>query len=209
MGHSREGKIMATPETGQPTRADWVFLLVTAALIVVVAGAAAAVVLTRPAPVEIVIVPPQPTITPAPTSTHLPITVYVTGAVNRPNQLVTLPHGSRVQEAITAAGGLTDEALLSAVNLAGILRDGDQVHVPSAVERVSLPTALPSSQTVAINRATEEELTALPGIGPALAAQIIAYREANGPFADLEALNNVPGIGARTLEMLAPLVVFD
>ncbi|MFQ3647348.1 MAG: helix-hairpin-helix domain-containing protein [Anaerolineae bacterium] len=200
---------MATPETGRPTRSDGVFLLVTVALIVVVAGAAAVVVLTRPAPVEIVIVPPQPTSTPAPTSTRLPITVYVTGAVNRPNQLVTLPHGSRVQEAITAAGGLTDEAVLSAVNLAGILRDGDQVHVPSAVERVSLPTALPSSQTVAINRATEEELTALPGIGPVLAAQIIAYREANGPFADLTALGEVAGIGERTLEMLAPLVVFD
>lgn len=200
---------MATPEAGRPTRADWVFLLATVALIVVVVGAAAVVVLTRPAPVEIVIVPPQPTDTPAPTSTPAPITVYVTGAVNRPNQLVTLPHGSRVQEAITAAGGLSSEAQLMAVNLAGILRDGDQVHVPSITERASLPTSLPSSQMVAINRATEEELTALPGIGPALAARIIAYRDANGPFADLAALGEVSGIGERTLEALAPLLVFD
>ncbi len=200
---------MATPETGRPTRADWVFLLVTAALIIVIAGAAAVVVLTRPAPVEIVIVPPQFTSTPAPTPTREPITVYVTGAVNRPNQLVTLPHESRVQDAITAAGGLTDEALLAAVNLAGILRDGDQVHVPTQTEAVSLPTPLPSAQAVAINRATAEELEMLPGIGPALAARIVAYREANGPFADLAALGEVAGIGERTLEALAPLVVFD
>lgn len=200
---------MATPETGQPQRADWVFLLATVALIVVVGGAAAVVVLTRPAPVEIVIVPPQPTDTPAPTSSPAPITVYVTGAVNRPNQLVTLPHGSRVQEAIIAAGGLSSEAQLMAVNLAGILRDGDQVHVPTQAEAARLPTLLPSAQTVAINRATEEELTTLPGIGPALAARIIAYREANGPFADLAALGEVPGIGERTLEALALLLVFD
>jgi competence protein ComEA len=200
---------MATSEAGRPTRSDWAFLLVTVALIVVVGGAAALVVLTRPAPVEIVIVPPQPTASPAPTSSPAPITVYVTGAVNRPNQLITLAHGSRVQDALIAAGGLNSEAQLMAVNLAGILRDGDQVHVPSTGERASMPTALPSSQTVAINRATEEELTALPGIGPAIAARIIAYREANGPFADLAALGDVPGIGERTLEALAPLLVFD
>ncbi|XWX02517.1 ComEA family DNA-binding protein [Aggregatilineales bacterium SYSU G02658] len=200
---------MAPHETQQPRRADWAFMLLTAALIVVIGGAAAVVVWTRPAPVEIVIVPPQPTSTPAPTPTREPITVYVTGAVNRPNQLVTLPHGSRVQDAVNAAGGLIDGAQLTGVNLAGILRDGDQVHVPSQADGANLPTALPSARTIAINRATMDELTALPGIGPALAAQIVAYREANGPFADLAALDAVPGIGARTLEVLEPLVTFD
>lgn len=200
---------MSEQETERPSRGDWLFLGLVAVLIVVVGGAAALVVFTRPAPVEIVIVPPQPTPTPAPTATRQPITVYVTGAVQQPNQLVMLPHGSRVQDAIEAAGGLSQEAQLAAVNLAGLLRDGDHVHVPAQAETTDLPTPLPSARAVAINRATAEELTTLPGIGPALAARIVAHREANGPFADLAALGEVQGIGERTLEALAPLVVFD
>lgn len=200
---------MSEPEVERPTRTDWLFLATTLALIVIVGIATALVVFTQPAPVEIVIVPPQPTSTPAPTATRQPIVVYVTGAVQRPNQLVTLPHGSRVQDAIQAAGGLSQEAQLAAVNLAGILRDGDHVHVPAPAETTNMPTPLPSARAVAINRATAEELTTLPGIGPALAARIVAHREANGPFADLAALGEVQGIGERTLEALALLVVFD
>ena len=200
---------MTTHNTDQPGCSDWAFLLATVGLIGAVLAAAAIVVLTRPAPVEIVIVPPPPTVTPAPSVTPAPITVYVTGAVAEPNQLIVLPAGSRVQDAIEAAGGLTSAAQLASVNLAGILRDGDQIHVAEQSESASIPTPLPSTRALAINRATAEELTALPGIGPALAAQIVAYREANGPFADLEALDAVPGIGARTLETLAPLIVFD
>lgn len=167
---------------------------------------------SRPAPVQITINPPEPTATPEPTETPAPILVYVTGEVAEPEQTVSLPFGSRVQDAVDAAGGFTDDANLEAVNLAGILRDGDQVHVPSineeAVAELDLPT--PSGGGVIyINSATQAELETLPGVGPALAARIIDYRDANGPFADMEALDAVSGIGPSMLENLEGLISFE
>ncbi len=108
-----------------------------------------------------------------------------------------------------AAGGAADNADLTRVNLAQILRDGDQIHVPEAdAVEIALPTPSGPVQ-VFINSATLEELQNLPGVGPALAQRIIAYRDANGPFADLDALDAVSGIGPAMLEQLEPLVVFD
>ncbi len=167
----------------------------------------------RPEPVEITINPPLPTGTPAPTSTPEPITVYITGAVNNPQTTLTVPFDSRVEDVVEMAGGFTEDANLDLVNLAGIVRDGNQIHIPSIeedtiVEEDTLPT--PSGGTlVYINTATLEELQTLPGIGVATAQSIIDYRTENGEFTNLEDLDNVPGIGATTLETLAPLISFD
>jgi competence protein ComEA len=143
------------------------------------------------------------------TSTQGVYTVYVTGEVAHPQTMVSLPSGSRVEDAINAAGGATGNADLSRVNLSQMLNDGDQVHIPPLVgDDIQTPTPnhLP---LVHINSATLEELDTLPGIGPSLAQAIIDYRTDDGPFRSLDDLDNVSGIGPATLEDIRDLVVFD
>jgi competence protein ComEA len=173
---------------------------------------------TRPVPVEMVIRPPLPTSTAAPTGTPGPILVYVTGAVNKPETTVSLPAGSRVEEALEAAGGTTEDADVTRVNMAASLHDGDQVHVPSLVPAATTEAdatqevvlATPSGGAkVYINTATLDELQTLPGVGEVVAQRIIDYREANGPFTSLEQLDEVNGIGPALLEKIGPLVVFE
>jgi len=187
------------------TRATIIAFVIVALAIV---GGVVLLLATRPEPVRITINPPLPTATPEPAATPSPIEVYVTGAVGQPDSVITLPPGSRVQDAIDAAGGVTENADLERVNLAQVLRDGDQVHVPQIGVETSLPT--PSGGGIVhINSATVEELDSLPGIGPALAQAIIDYRNANGPFADMAALDEVSGIGPALLEQLQGLIAFD
>ncbi len=166
---------------------------------------------TRPAPVEIVINPPPPTITPAPTNTPAPIVVYITGAVNNPSR-VSLEVGSRVGDAIALAGGFTEDANREVVNLADILRDGTQIHVPSLDstinERVIIATPI-SPPVVYINRADVAELMNLPDIGQVTAERIIAYRDENGNFTSMDDLDKVDGIGPATLAKLDGLISFD
>ncbi len=189
--------------------------ILTVFLIVAIVGGALVFVLRRPAPTVITIIPPAPTASPAPTippsptPTPGPLQIYVTGAVMRPESLVSVPYGSRVSDAITAAGGASADADLTRVNLAQVLRDGDQVHVHTLAEP-DIALATPGdSGTVYVNVATTEQLIELPGIGPAMAGRIIEYRDANGPFTSLEDLDNVSGIGPATLEELAPFVSFE
>ncbi len=199
-----------------------VFVLVMAT---VIAGGVL-LVITRPAPVAITVIPPEPTATPLPTNTPAPIVVYVTGAVTNAEQMVTLPAGSRVSDAIDAANGLLPEADTTRVNLADLLRDGDQVHVPfmgsvdatpeggvvdspdTIRDELDLPTPV-GGTVINVNTATVEELTTLPGIGEVTAEAIITYREENGPFTALEELDTVSGIGPSTLENIAAQVVFE
>jgi competence protein ComEA len=180
------------------------FVIVLVALV----GGAAYLLSSRPQPIAITINTPVPTATPAPTSTFAPITVYVTGAVQKPNQTITLPYRSHVQDAITAVGGTTSDADLEKVNLADYLHDGDQVDVPVKGQKVDLAT--PSGGVVVhIITATAEELAALPGIGPTLASDIIAYRDANGMFKSMSDLDNVPGVGPSLMQQLQGLLAFD
>lgn len=180
-------------------------------LVILIAASGAALLLSRPDPVVITIHPPEPTSTPLPTPIPAPIKVYVTGAVALPEQVYQLPYGSRVADAIEAAGGFTDEANKILVNMAAILRDGDQAHAPFAGDEAAsanLPTP-PGGRRVYLNSATREELESLPGIGPETAKRIVEYRELAGGFENLNDLDNVSGIGPATLEKIADLVEFD
>ncbi|MCL1899500.1 MAG: helix-hairpin-helix domain-containing protein [Promicromonosporaceae bacterium] len=136
------------------------------------------------------------------------VVVDVTGQVRAPN-VVSLPAGSRVVDALAAAGGATAEADLAALNLARVLVDGEQVRVPLPGEAIPPPpppalTERPSSgddsRLVNINTADASTLETLRGIGPALAARIIEWREANGYFASVDELSEVSGIGPSILK---------
>ena len=145
------------------------------------------------------------------TATPGMVLVYVVGEVLQPETMVTLPMLSRVEDAIKAVGGPTENADMSRVNLSQILNDGDQIYVPPLEgqgEEIQLPTPN-HAPLVHINHATLEELDTLPGVGPALAQAIIDYRTDHGPFNSLEELDNVSGIGPATLDNLRDLVVFD
>ncbi|MDQ7025862.1 MAG: helix-hairpin-helix domain-containing protein [Anaerolineae bacterium] len=189
-------------------------LIISAIVIIVIVIGSGILLFSRPDAVQITINPPLPTETPVPTNTPSPILIYVTGAVNEPQQTITLPFASRVSDAIDAVGGFAGDADMTRVNLAGIVRDGDQIHVPSVndsldnTEISTLPT--PSGGAVIyINSATVEELETLPGVGPTTAQRIIEYREENGAFTSLEDLDNVSGIGPAMLEAVADLVSFE
>jgi competence protein ComEA len=184
-------------------------IIVFTLVVLSIAGGVVLLLSTRPQPVQITINPPIPTSTPEPTYTPEPILIYVTGAVANPQTTVSVPAGSRVQDVIDAAGGLTDNANLDLVNLAAIVRDGDQVHIPEIGQSTeALPT--PSGgEVVFVNTATLEELMTLPGIGERTAQAIIDYRDANGPFISLEDLDEVSGIGPSTLEAIKDFVSFD
>jgi len=133
------------------------------------------------------------------------ITVHVAGAVQFPG-VVQVGAGARVGEAIAAAGGARPDADLGRVNLAAPLADGQQLNVPS-VSADGGGGAVASDGRVRLNVAGVEELEALPGVGPVLAERIVAYREEHGPFAVVEDLLDVPGIGEGKLAALREAVL--
>jgi competence protein ComEA len=130
--------------------------------------------------------------------------VHIVGEVASPG-MYQLPFGARLVDAVFAAGGLTDQADNSSVNLARELSDGEQVIV-FKIGEVSETGGSSAGGLISINRATAEQLEDLPGIGPALSARIIAYRDANGGFKAKEDLLNVSGIGDSTFSGFVDLI---
>jgi competence protein ComEA len=144
--------------------------------------------------------------TAAPVPVGNEVVVHVAGAVER-SGVYHLPAGSRVVDALAAAGGAAANAEVDAINLAAPLLDGQRVYVPRVGEQV--PPVSPSEAPqgpLDLNSATEEQLDDLPGVGPSTAAAIVAHREANGPFGSVEDLGEVRGIGPAKLEALRGLV---
>jgi competence protein ComEA len=157
-----------------------------------------------------------------------PVVVSVVGLVHTPG-LVTLAPGARIADALQAAGGPVSGADTIGLNMARPVGDGEQIVVglaPVAGQRTALGSSVsagtspasgapgPVSGTVKpkagealdLNTATQEQLDALPGVGPVTAAAIVAWRQANGKFTSVDQLADVDGIGPARLEKLRPLV---
>jgi competence protein ComEA len=176
-------------------------------IVVAIAGVIVVQILQpKPQPLRLTTVVPLPTS--EATSTPCSLRVYVSGAVHQPD-VYTLPPDSIVKDALVAAGGATDDADLDRINLAQSVADGQHVYVPRVGEE-DLPVEPPSSQAdpgkVNINTADSRTLESLPGVGPVLAQRIVDYREAHGPFASIEEIMEVSGIGSATFEQMRDLI---
>lgn len=145
------------------------------------------------------------------------IFVHVAGSVSAPG-LYELQEGARVNDAIKIAGWFTDEADQTSLNLARTLTDGEQLFVPSKTGEsssvapnasISFGSNSNTSETapkINVNRASEDDLQSIPGVGPSLAAKIIKDRESNGPFASVDDLTRVTGIGEKKLESMREFI---
>ena len=151
------------------------------------------------------------------------VIIHITGSVKNPG-IVKLKDGSRIEDAIEAAGGLTENADITNVNLAYVLDDGVKIRIPSItdekngdeqileegsgeniIEETNM-TLGASTKEVNINKATETELQSLPGIGASLASRIIEYRNQNGKFSKIEDIKNVNGIGDSKYENIKDFI---
>ena len=136
------------------------------------------------------------------------IYVYICGHVKEPD-VYALPAGTRLYEAIKAAGGALEDADLQQLNLADPLADGQRIYVPAEGEIVlsaQYTEDKTSNGLVNINTATAEQLQTLPGIGQAKANAIVAYRENNGNFSSIEDLRKVPGIKEGVFGQIQSLI---
>jgi competence protein ComEA len=137
------------------------------------------------------------------------LVIDVVGKVRKPG-IVTVPKGSRVFDAIEAAGGLKGKIDAGSVNLARVLTDGEQILIGTTPASVpggpagAAPGAPPAK--INLNTATAEQLDTLPGVGPVTAQAILSWREENGRFTSVDDLLDVKGIGDATLADLRNLV---
>lgn len=137
------------------------------------------------------------------------LVVDVAGAVRRPG-LHELAPGTRIADAVAAAGGATAKADINAVNLAAPMADGEQIVVPargSGLAGASSGAGPSPTAPLDLNSASLEQLDALPGIGPTTAQKILDYRQAHGSFHSVAELDAVPGIGQGRIEQLKGLVL--
>ena len=140
------------------------------------------------------------------------IIVHITGAVENEG-VVKIEKEARIADVIEQAGGLTEEADTSKINLAYIVKDGQKIYIPNIEETIEeyvtedagsgvLPEEEHIGEKVNINTAKQTELETLSGIGPSTALKIINYRQENGNFKQIEDLKNVPGIGDSKFEAI-------
>lgn len=143
---------------------------------------------------------PEPPAAPRPSQATVKVEVFVhvAGDVVHPG-VISLPLGSRVIDAISAAGGVLPGADTTSINLARVIEDGEQILVGRA--GMNTPALLD------LNAATAEELDRLPGVGPVIAARIITWRSEHGRFRSVEQLKDVAGVGASTFASLRKLIV--
>ncbi len=143
----------------------------------------------------------DPTVAPAATVIY----VHILGQVARPG-LYELPDGARAVDAVAAAGGFTEQADAAGLNLARFVSDGEQIVVPAIGEAASAPPGVAGDGRVNLNTADAATLDTLPGVGPATAAKILAWREEHGHFESIEDLLDVGGIGEAKLDAIRDLV---
>ena len=146
------------------------------------------------------------------------IKIHIAGEVNS-SGVKELDEGSRIEDAINIAGGLTESANISNVNLAYPLEDGQKIYIPNINENIEEyivkengegiveESKNSSSGRININKADTNQLCELPGVGESLATRIVTYREENGKFKSIEDLKNVSGIGEKKFESLKEYIV--
>ncbi|PZS36603.1 MAG: hypothetical protein DLM59_00865 [Pseudonocardiales bacterium] len=190
---------------GARTDPGWPGVAAVAAVVVLAAALAGFVVWrARPHEIPVTATPRAGAAAAAQPSPGPSVVVAVAGGVRRPG-LITLPPGSRVADAVRAAGGVRPGVDIGLLNLARRLVDGEQVVVGAS----SQPA--PAGSTAAggplnLNTATAEQFDALPGVGPVLAARIVTYRTQHGAFRSVDQLREVSGIGEAKFADLRPLV---
>lgn len=208
--------------TERPSRSQIALWIAAAAAVVLLGGR----YLLRPSASPPVAAAPPVRVEPGARSSAA-VLVHVAGAVRRPG-VYRLRSGSRIDDALRLAGGATSRADLAAVNLAANAEDGRQVLVPERAPRAgrsgtgaggagtsaggagaagaAAGGAAPPGTPISLTTATLEQLDTLPGVGPATAEKILAYRDEHGGFGSVDDLANVPGIGDKRLAALKDLV---
>lgn len=178
---------------------DW-FKIPFYILIGLIVGAAILLIARQPSGQPILLEPkPSPA----------PIRIHVDGAVNSPG-VYSLPSGTRVEQAVASAGGLTDEADTTNINLAVLLVDGQKIYIPKLGQPIPDINYVDQTEVVVnLNTAPLESLITLPGIGEDRAKSIIEYRENNGGFKSIEEIQNIEGIGPATFEKLKDRIVVN
>lgn len=175
-----------------------------AALLVVLVTVAAVGLLQTPRRSALQVVSPSGSSGPP------PLKVHVVGAVLSPG-VYQLEGDARVEDALKAAGGPSEDADVASLNLATPLRDGQQVVVPRAGVQIPVPTLVNSSSTspparLDLNRASRQELETLPGVGPVTAQKILDYRQKNGRFTSVEELRDSKLVNSSTYVRIEGLV---